>query len=169
VQGGKSKNVKHVTPKKTQRFLELVAEGYTVNHAAKAVGISRMAPYRLRDRNPKFAQKLAEAMEAGSDVMEDEVRRRAVEGTQKPVFYQGAVCGHIREYSDTLLIFALKARRPQKYREVVSQHNYNYDLTHATDEQLNRISAGEDPSVVLSTPSYGGTGETQPLTSERIN
>ena len=43
--------------------------------------------------------------------------RRASEGTLKPVFYQGKMCGEIREYSDTLLIFLLKARRPETYRE----------------------------------------------------
>lgn len=116
--------MKHVTPKKTARFIELIAEGYTINHAAKSVGISRMAPYRLRDRNPRFAKKLADAMEAGADVMEDEMRRRGVEGTLKPVFHQGEICGHIREYSDTLLIFALKARRPEKYRD-------NYKVEHS--------------------------------------
>lgn len=142
---GAVKIVKHVTPKKTARFLELVAEGYTINHAAKAVGISRMAPYRLRDRNPRFAKKLTEAMEAGSDVMEDEVRRRAIEGTLKPVFHQGEVVGHIREYSDTLLIFALKARRPQKYRE-----NIKIDVSHldaAIERELARVAARNEREV----------------------
>jgi len=30
----------------------------------------------------------------------------------KPVYYQGEQCGEVREYSDTLLIFILKARDP---------------------------------------------------------
>ena len=38
-------------------------------------------------------------------------------GVDEPVFYQGAQCGAVRKYSDTLLIFMLKARRPEKYRE----------------------------------------------------
>jgi hypothetical protein len=33
------------------------------------------------------------------------------------VYYQGAQCGTIREYSDTLLIFLLKAKRPEEFRE----------------------------------------------------
>ena len=33
------------------------------------------------------------------------------------MFYKGAVCGHVRRYSDTLLMFLLKAHRPEKYRE----------------------------------------------------
>lgn len=49
--------------------------------------------------------------------LEDEAHRRAFEGVDKPVFYQGDECGTIREYSDTLAIFLLKAHNPEKYRE----------------------------------------------------
>jgi hypothetical protein len=51
------------------------------------------------------------------DTLEAEADRRAAEGTLRPVFYKGEQCGEIREYSDTLLIFRLKALRPEKYRE----------------------------------------------------
>ena len=34
----------------------------------------------------------------------------------KPVFYQGKPCGAVQEYSDSLLMFMLKAHDP-KYRE----------------------------------------------------
>lgn len=47
--------------------------------------------------------------------------------------------------------------------------NYNFDLTHATDEQLARISAGEDPTIVLSTQGSSGTREAAALTSDSIN
>jgi len=52
--------------------------------------------------------------------IEEEADRRAVEGTLEPVFYQGFECGQVRRYSDTLLIFRLKALNPQKYRERAS-------------------------------------------------
>ena len=35
----------------------------------------------------------------------------------RPVFHQGKEIGSIREYSDTLLIFMLKARRPATFRD----------------------------------------------------
>ena len=38
----------------------------------------------------------------------------------EPVFYQGQVVGHIRKYSDNLLMFLLKAHWPEKFRENVS-------------------------------------------------
>ena len=37
--------------------------------------------------------------------------------TERPVFQGKQLVGHIRDYSDTHLIFMLKARRPEKYRE----------------------------------------------------
>lgn len=79
--------------------------------------MSRQAVYALRSLDGEFAQAWEDAYESGTDVYEDEVKRRAVEGTEKPVFYQGGIVGHIREYSDTLLIVALKGRRPERYRE----------------------------------------------------
>ena len=48
---------------------------------------------------------------------EDEAVRRAHDGVDEPVFYQGKACGVVRKYSDTLLIFLLKGRRPEKYRD----------------------------------------------------
>jgi hypothetical protein len=51
------------------------------------------------------------------ELLETEMRRRAPVGWDEPVFHAGKVVGHIRKFSDTLLIFALKAERPEKYRD----------------------------------------------------
>ena len=42
-----------------------------------------------------------------------------LKGTLKPVFYQEERCGEIREFSDVLLIFRLKALKPEMYRDNV--------------------------------------------------
>lgn len=44
----------------------------------------------------------------------------AYEGTLKPVYFKGEQCGEIREYSDTLMMFILKAKKPE-YRDRVQQ------------------------------------------------
>ena len=108
-----------LTPKKKALFCQALAEGGSVSKAASAVGVSRNAMYKLRKRDEEFAQEWDDAVESGTDVLEDEAVRRAKEGTDKPVFYQGVECGRVREYSDTLLIFMLKARRPEKFRDGV--------------------------------------------------
>ena len=59
-----------------------------------------------------------EASEDAADSLEAEARRRAVEGVEEPVgWYKGQAGGVVRKYSDTLLIFLLKGRRPELYRE----------------------------------------------------
>ena len=54
----------------------------------------------------------------GRGCLEDEARRRAVDGVDEPVFQQGKQVGTIRKHSDTLLIFLLKGIRPQEVSRV---------------------------------------------------
>ena len=51
------------------------------------------------------------------DVLEWEARRRAVEGYEVPVFHQGVEVGSVRRFSDLLLIFLLKHRRPEIFQD----------------------------------------------------
>ncbi len=105
------------TPKKRSAFLEGLAGGASVTAACLLAGIGRRSAYDWRDSDEAFAAEWDDAVEAGTDLMEDEMRRRAVDGVDEPRFHDGEVCGHVRRYSDTLLIFMLKARRPDKYKE----------------------------------------------------
>ena len=59
-------------------------------------------------------------MEEARELLEAEARRRAAMGVEEPVFYKGQVVGHIRKYSDNLLMFLLKAHWPEKFRENLS-------------------------------------------------
>lgn len=98
-------------------FLKVFRECGIVGHAAKVVGVHRDQPRRWRKEDPEFAREYRHALNDAADLLEAEAIRRARAGTDKPVFYKGVPCGKIREYSDTLLIFMLKAIRPKKYRE----------------------------------------------------
>ena len=98
------------------------------------------------EENADFAKLWDDALEVACDAMEEEARRRAMEGTKKPVFYLGKVCGHIKEYSDTLLIFQLKAHRPEKYRERVgiSDDKWPDDaFTKLSPDELHQVVAGK--------------------------
>jgi hypothetical protein len=57
------------------------------------------------------------AQEIANDLAEDELVRRATEGVVEPVFQGGHLVGGIRRLSDQLLMFYLKANKPEKYRE----------------------------------------------------
>jgi hypothetical protein len=106
------------TPHVEAKFLEVLAEGWSVTAAARSIGTGRSTVYQWRD-DDEFAALWDEAVEAGTDLMEDEAVRRAVEGVPRPVFYQGQIVGSIQEFSDFLLDRQLRARRKAKYSDRV--------------------------------------------------
>jgi hypothetical protein len=106
----------HWTKEKQERFLCALADNPNVSAVCQSEAISRATAYYERDRDEEFRAAWDAAVQLGTRALEDEAIRRAREGTEEPVFYQGAVCGSVRKYSDVLLIFLLKARDP-KYRE----------------------------------------------------
>lgn len=113
--------VRKFTPEKREEFFATLAAGKSPTAASAAAGITRQYAYQLRREDPEFLALWDDAVEAGTDLMEDESHRRSVEGIMRPVFYQGDECGHVREFSDVLMIVNLKARRPDKYRENIKQ------------------------------------------------
>lgn len=100
-----------------KRYLIERGKGLSVSGSAEAAGIARKTIYLWRSADPAFVADEQAAYEAGIDALEDEARRRAYEGVDKPVYQKGERVGLIREYSDTLLIFLLKGGRPDKFRE----------------------------------------------------
>src|SRR5207247_812317 len=108
------------TPKKDAEFLELLSRGATVGAAARGAGYARRSLYRWRKGREDFAAAWDDALENGTDLLEDAALRRAKDGVAEPRFYQGKVCGHVQKYSDALLICLLKARRPEKYGDRVT-------------------------------------------------
>lgn len=111
---------KVLTDEKLSSFLTALAETGSVTRACKAISISRETAYTWREDNPEFAKNWEIAKERSLDMLEDEAVRRATKGTKEPVFHQGEVCGTVKKYSDTLLIFLLKGGRPEKYRDNVN-------------------------------------------------
>lgn len=105
------------TAKKRERFLERFAISGNVTYSAQIAGIERTSHYLWLNKDESYAEKFASAREEAADRLEAEAERRAAHGVSEPVFYQGEICGHIQRYSDVLLIFLLKATRPEKFRE----------------------------------------------------
>lgn len=88
-----------------------------VSRACKKAKISRQTAYRTRQDDEAFNAAWAEALDIAVGLLEDEAWRRAQEGVLEPVFFKGERAGSVRRYSDTLLIFLLKAHKPTVYRE----------------------------------------------------
>lgn len=125
------------TPEKRCEFLAELRDTCNVTLAARAGGVSRRRAYQVRDEEPDFAKLWDDALQEGIDLLEHEAQRRAFEGTNKPVFYQGYECGTVREYSDTLTIFLLKAHRPDKFRETSKvELSGSLELRTMTDDEI---------------------------------
>ncbi len=105
------------TPKRRAAFLDSLQATANVTASCRIAGLPRSCVYDWRDADPEFAADWTSALERGCDALEDEAVRRGCEGYLRPVFHQGKEIGAIREYSDTLLIFMLKARRPARFRD----------------------------------------------------
>lgn len=112
-----------VAATKKQMFCDALADGFTVANAAYVTGNVLRTVYRWRDEDPEFAEAWAIAYAAGAETLHSEALRRAVTGVEKPLFHMGHAIRDpetgapvvLREYSDTLLIFLMKARDPFRY------------------------------------------------------
>ncbi len=106
-----------LTRKRRQQFLAVIRETSNVTKAAQSIGMARQSVYDARARDPEFAALWDSAIEQGTDTLEAEARRRALDGVDRPVYFQGKRVGMTKEYSDPLLMFMLRGHRPAKYRE----------------------------------------------------
>lgn len=97
-------------------FLAAYAECGNISEAARIAGVNRLSHYEwLHDE--RYAEVFAQATEIAADHLEAVAHQRAVEGWLEPVWYQGVQVGEIRKRSDSLLMFLLKAMRPDKFRD----------------------------------------------------
>jgi hypothetical protein len=105
------------TPQKQRDFIEALAEGGSVEHAARSVGMSRVSAYRLRHRanGADFAAAWDGAMAHIVEKLEHATFERALSGTVKPVFHKGEQVGEVRIWSDTLAMFLLRAHNSRRY------------------------------------------------------
>ena len=110
-----------LTPARQERFLKALAETGSVTVAVSVAGISRSRCYAHRKVDTAFAAAWDEAEEVAADRLEDEARRRAIEGVPEPLVSAGKLVRDddgqpiaVRRYSDNLLLALLKAHRPPR-------------------------------------------------------
>ena len=108
------------------RFLAAYATGFpTAKSAAKKAKIARSSHIRWLVNDPKYAERFDQLRQERVEEFEAEAARRAVEGVSRIVLHAGVPVRltknsqplRVTEYSDTLLMFILKAERPEKYRD----------------------------------------------------
>ena len=108
-----------LTQTRQGRFLKALSETGSVSTAVAVAGTSRTRVYELRKADPAFANGWEEAEEIAADRLEDEARRRALEGVPEPLVSAGKLVRDddgqpimVRRYSDNLLAALIKAHRP---------------------------------------------------------
>lgn len=100
-------------------FLTALADSGIVRQSCETAQVSRSYVYDVRRADPQFAAAWDEAIDDACDRLVKEAHRRAVKGVKVPIYQGGKLVGHKREYSDTLLMFLLKAWRPEVFRDPV--------------------------------------------------
>lgn len=97
-------------------FLESLAESGNVYSACERARLPRRTAYEWKKADDDFSKAWDQCIEEGIEGLIDEANRRAYVGTLRPVYQKGHKVGEIREYSDQLLMFLIKAKRPE-YRD----------------------------------------------------
>lgn len=121
-----NKPVPHPDHARKVAFLAAFAVNGTVSKSAKDAEICRRSHYDWLQNDEAYARDFAIAKQDFIESLELEADRRARDGVEEPVFQNGVKVGTKLKYSDTLLIFRLKALDPEKYRE-------RYEQTHVGD------------------------------------
>jgi len=107
---------------KMNDFLVVLRTTYcNIKKASSMSGLNRSVADDLRVRVPDFDRLWKEAHEDATDDLESAAFTRAVEGVTEDIFWRGEVVGVKTTYSDGLLSMMLQGRRPDKYKQRVSQ------------------------------------------------
>ena len=123
-------------------FLGVLAKGLSVSAAAREAGKDASYFKAWRATDTAFAQQWDDAVEQGTDSVEDQVLRRAVLGWDEPVFHHGKQVGTKRVYDSTLAIVLLNGRRPEKYKRVSTASLAKAEAKESgADDQRERIMA----------------------------
>lgn len=124
-------------------FFEQLAKSGNIGKALEVVAISRIELYRRETQDPEFKKIFEEARSLGISAMEDEAQRRAVDGVSEPIFFQGLQIATVQKFSDQLLMFLLRGRKPEVFKERISTDNTNTNLnvpfTGLPDEELRKL------------------------------
>lgn len=125
--------------KKMDGFLALLQEGYSVSGACNKADLARSTAYQWRDQDTEFRQAWDDAIDAGTDKLEDVM----LDLTK------------LRNHTGFLSTMAtLKARRPDKWREdqkidVALNNNVVYQIADSptTDTDFTQVT-GNQPLVI---------------------
>lgn len=124
-----------ITPARQRAFIAALAASGIVTQAARTVGVSLEALYKLRHRPgaEAFAKAWDEAIDRGMMRLEDCALERALMGEVRPVVSQGKLVTTWVRHDTQLLLFLLRQRRadryggPEEIRREAARHARDYN------------------------------------------
>jgi len=118
-----------ITPERQRRFIATLAATGIVTQAARSIGKSMEALYKLRAKPGAegFAAAWDAALDRGMQRLEDCALERAIQGTPTPIVSGGKLLGTWDKPDNTLLRFLLQQRLPQRYAAQIAPGHPVYE------------------------------------------
>lgn len=135
-----------ITPDVQRAFIAQLAATGIVKDAARHVGKSLEALYKLRQKPGAEGFRAAwdAALDRGVSRLEDCALARAIEGEEKPILHAGKVVGVERRHNEALVMFFLRNRLPHRYdqqKEVGPGHPLYEKVAAAYEAEQRRIAS----------------------------
>ena len=140
-----------ITPDRQRAFIAALAASGIVTQAARGIGASLEALYKIRNApgGEGFAQAWEAAVDRGMARLEDCALERAIEGEERFVVRGGEVVASWRRYDTALLMFLLRNRRRQRY-DAYGVHRGERPLTPAEERERAIAEQREAEEILLS-------------------
>lgn len=104
---------------KQRAFVAAFATCGGIRQASKISNVSYVQHYEWLAYDADYVEAFREAEMMAGDYLEEAAYRRAADGVERAVYYQGQIVGYETEYSDSLLKFLLRGAKPWRYHERV--------------------------------------------------
>lgn len=106
-----------ITPERQRAFIAALAASGIVTQAARSIGASLEALYKLRalPGAEGFAAAWEMAIDRGMARLEDCALERAIRGEERPVVSRGSVVATYTRHDTALMLFLLRQRRAHRY------------------------------------------------------
>lgn len=119
---------------KIQEILDKIAEAMPQKKAAESSGVPWRTWYGWKERTPELQDDVVKCLEMAGETIEEEIRRRAIDGVDEPVYQGGKLVGHVKRYSENLLLALARAHMPHRY-----DRGGAMNMKNLTDAELHEI------------------------------
>lgn len=111
-----------ITPDRQRMFIAALAASGIVTQAARTIGASLEALYKLRQMKGAegFSAAWDMAVDRGMMRLQDCALERAIAGEERPVASQGKVVATYVRHDTALMLFLLRQRMPERYGPVAA-------------------------------------------------